>query len=125
MKIRKGDSVIIISGKDKLKKGKVLKVFPKENKILIEGLNLRKKHIKPKKSGEKGQTIQISIPVNVAILTTWFDARFTLLAMATDTPHHVSIAFMVAASNQAANKYHTSAGSSSGPCSTNLPPLCS
>jgi len=66
MKIRKGDSVIIISGKDKLKKGKVLKVFPKENKILIEGLNLRKKHIKPKKSGEKGQTIQISIPVNVA-----------------------------------------------------------
>lgn len=66
MKIRKGDSVIIISGKDKLKKGKVLKVFPKENKILVEGLNLRKKHIKPKKSGEKGQTIQISIPVNAA-----------------------------------------------------------
>ena len=57
MKIRKGDSVIIISGKDKLKKGKVLKVFPKENKILIEGLNLRKKHIKPKKSGEKGLRI--------------------------------------------------------------------
>ncbi|PIR58532.1 MAG: 50S ribosomal protein L24 [Parcubacteria group bacterium CG_4_10_14_0_2_um_filter_7_35_8] len=66
MKIKKGDSVIIVSGKDKLKKGKVLKVFPKENKVLIEGLNLRKKHIKPKKSGEKGQTIQVSIPVNSA-----------------------------------------------------------
>jgi len=66
MKIRKGDSVIIISGKDRLKKGKVSKVFPKENKVLIEGLNLRKKHIKPKKSGEKGETIQISIPVNIA-----------------------------------------------------------
>ena len=66
MKIRKGDSIIIVSGKDRLKKGKVLKVFPKENKVLIEGLNLRKKHIKPKKSGEKGQTIQISIPVNIA-----------------------------------------------------------
>jgi len=66
MKIKKGDSVIIISGKEKLKKGKVLKVFPKENKVLIEGLNLRKKHIKPKKSEEKGQTIQVSIPVNIA-----------------------------------------------------------
>lgn len=65
MKITKGDSVIIISGKDKLKKGKVLKVFPKENKVLVEGLNIRKKHIKPKKSGEKGETIQVSVPINV------------------------------------------------------------
>ncbi len=66
MKIKKGDSVIVVSGKDRLKKGKVLKVFPKENKILVEGLNLRKKHVKPKKSGEKGETVQISIPINVA-----------------------------------------------------------
>lgn len=66
MKITKGDSVIIISGKDKLKKGKVLKVFPKENKVLVEGVNIRKKHVKPKKSGEKGETIQVSVPINVS-----------------------------------------------------------
>lgn len=66
MKIIKGDTVIIMSGKDRLKKSKVLKVFPKEDKVLLEGLNLRKKHIKPKKSGEKGETVQVSVPINVA-----------------------------------------------------------
>ncbi|MBU4351303.1 50S ribosomal protein L24 [Candidatus Parcubacteria bacterium] len=66
MKIKKGDSIIVVSGKDRLKKGKVLKVFPKQDKVLIEGLNLRKKHVKPKKSGEKGETIQVSVPINVS-----------------------------------------------------------
>lgn len=66
MKIKKGDQVIVISGKDRLKKGKVLKAFPKEAKVLVEGLNLRKKHVKPKKSGEKGQIVQISFPITVS-----------------------------------------------------------
>lgn len=59
MKIHKGDTVLIISGKDRLKKGKVLESSPKTNKILVEGINLRKKHQKPKKSGEKGQIIAL------------------------------------------------------------------
>ena len=59
MKIRKGDTVLIISGKDRGKKGKVIKVLPGEGKILVEGINLRKKHVKPKKSGEKGQIVAI------------------------------------------------------------------
>lgn len=70
MKIKKGDQVLIISGKDRVKKGKVLKVFPKESKILVEGINLRKKHQKPKRSGEKGQiiTLPASLPVSNAKL---------------------------------------------------------
>jgi len=66
MKIKKGDTVLIISGKDKGKKGKVFKVLPKENKILVESVNLRKKHQRPKKSGEKGQIITMSAPIDAS-----------------------------------------------------------
>ena len=58
MKIRKGDTVKIMQGKDRGKKGKVLQVFIKSNKLTIEGLNLKIKHTRPKKEGEKGQTVQ-------------------------------------------------------------------
>jgi len=66
VKIKKGDQVLIISGKDRGRKGKVLKAFPKEKKILVEGINLRKKHQKPKKSGEKGEIIRVPGPINVS-----------------------------------------------------------
>lgn len=66
MKIHKGDQVLIISGKYLGKKGKVLKVFPKERKILVEGVNLIKKHQKPKKEGEKGQIISLPAPFDVS-----------------------------------------------------------
>lgn len=62
MKIKKGDNILIISGKDKGKKGPVIKVFPKENKILVDGMNLVKKHRKPRKSGEKGQILTLARP---------------------------------------------------------------
>lgn len=66
MKIHKGDTVLIISGKDRLKKGKVLESSPKTNKILVEGVNLKKKHQRPKKSGEKGQIISLPSFVSVS-----------------------------------------------------------
>ncbi len=66
MKIRKNDTVLIISGKDKGKKAKVLKTLPAENKILVEGVNLRKKHQKPKRTGEKGQVISKPAPIDVS-----------------------------------------------------------
>lgn len=66
MKIKKGDIVLIISGKDRTKKGKVLKVFPKEGKILVEGINLRKKHQRSKRTGEKGQIVEMSTPVDIS-----------------------------------------------------------
>lgn len=66
MKIKKGDTILVISGKDKGKKGKVLEAFPKENRILVEGVSLRKKHQKPKKSGEKGQILTMPGPISVS-----------------------------------------------------------
>jgi len=66
MKIKKGDIVLIISGKDRNKKGKVLRSFPKEGKVVVEGVSLIKKHQKPKKGGEKGQIVQIPSRINVS-----------------------------------------------------------
>jgi len=66
MKIRKNDTIKIIAGKDKGKTGKVLNVFPKKNKILIEGLNLYKKHIRPKREGEKGEIVLVPRAINVS-----------------------------------------------------------
>lgn len=58
MKIKKGDTVLIISGKDRGKQGKILNVLPKEKKLVVEGANIRKKHTKPRKQGEKGQVVE-------------------------------------------------------------------
>ena len=68
MKIRKNDQVIIISGKYRGKKGKVLRVLPKKEKIVVERVNLVKKHVRPKRSGEKGQVIQMPSPLPVSNL---------------------------------------------------------
>jgi large subunit ribosomal protein L24 len=65
-KIRKGDIVKIIVGKDKGKTGKILKVLPKKNKILIEGLNLYKKHVRPKRQGEKGEVVLVPRPIDAS-----------------------------------------------------------
>jgi len=52
--VKKDDTVVVISGKDKGKKGKVLAVFPKEGKVLVEGVNIRTMHKKPKSAQEQG-----------------------------------------------------------------------
>ncbi len=66
MKIKKGDNVLVVSGKDKGKTGKVLRSLPKEMKILVEGVNLKQKHLRPKKQGEKGQIIKSPAPFDVS-----------------------------------------------------------
>jgi large subunit ribosomal protein L24 len=66
MKIHKNDMVLIISGKDKNRKGKVIASFPAKGKVVVEGINLRKKHVKPKRSGEKGQIIEMPVPLDVS-----------------------------------------------------------
>ena len=66
MKLKKGDNVIITTGKDKGKKGKIAHVFPKENKVVVEGHNMMKKHQRPRKSNEKGQMINIAMPINAS-----------------------------------------------------------
>jgi large subunit ribosomal protein L24 len=66
MKIRKGDTVLVIGGKYRGRKGKVLKAFPKEKRILVEGINLRKKHQRAKKTDEKGEIIEVPGPIDVS-----------------------------------------------------------
>ena len=78
IKIKKGDRVQIIAGKDRLKKtksgekttkanqGKVLQVLPGLNKVVVEGLNIHYKHVRPKKQGEKGQRIEYPAPLDIS-----------------------------------------------------------
>lgn len=66
MKLKKGDNIIIVTGKDKGKKGKIVHVLTKENKVIIEGLNMMKKHQRPRKSGEKGTMKDIEMPINAS-----------------------------------------------------------
>jgi large subunit ribosomal protein L24 len=66
MKIKKEDQVLIIAGDEKGKKGKVLKALPSKNKAVIEGVNLAKKHIRPKQKGQKGQIVKIPMPMDAS-----------------------------------------------------------
>ena len=56
--VKKDDTVLILSGDDKGKQGKVLAVSPKEGKVIVEGLNMIKKHVKPRQAGEQGGIIE-------------------------------------------------------------------
>ena len=66
MKIKKGDTVIVITGTDKGKKGKVLRAFPALERVLVEGVNMKKKHQRANKSNQKGQIIERALPVHVS-----------------------------------------------------------
>ena len=66
MKIKKGDTVQVLSGNDKGKTGEVLEVIPKANKVVVKGVNIRKKHIKPKKQGEEGGIIPIECAITAS-----------------------------------------------------------
>ena len=66
MKIKTGDIVLIIAGKDKTKKGKVIEVHLKDNRLVVEGINIVKKHVKPKRSGEKGQRVEVPRPFSIS-----------------------------------------------------------
>jgi large subunit ribosomal protein L24 len=64
MKLKKGDTVIITTGKDKTRRGKIEKIFPKENKILIPGVNMYKRHAKKRDEKNVGGIIDFSRPLN-------------------------------------------------------------
>ena len=66
MKIKKNDNVLVISGKDRLKQGKIVQVIPAKKKVIISGINIVKKSVKPTKKNPKGGIIEISKPINVA-----------------------------------------------------------
>ncbi len=66
MHIKKDDKVIVLTGKDKGKTGSVVKSLPKENKVVVSGVNVLKVHQKPRKSGEKGQIIDKTMPIHAS-----------------------------------------------------------
>ena len=65
MKIKTNDKVKIIHGKDNGKEGKVIQVFKTDGKVVVEGVNIMKKHVRSRKGGEKGQMIELSAPLRV------------------------------------------------------------
>ena len=64
MKLKKGDNVIVLSGNDKGKTGEVLEVIPTTEKVIVKGVNIRKKHVKPRKAGEEGPTSPSEFPIH-------------------------------------------------------------
>lgn len=66
MKIKKGDKVMVIAGKDRGKKGKVLLALPKEDRVVVEGVNIVKRHQKATKQRQSGQIIDKTLPVHVS-----------------------------------------------------------
>lgn len=66
MHVKKDDKVIILTGKDKGKTGTIVKSFPKENRVIVSGINVLKVHQKPRKAGEKGQILDKAMPIHVS-----------------------------------------------------------
>ncbi len=66
MYIKKGDTVTVITGKDAGKRGKVLRVIPDDNRLVVEGINKAKKHQKPSRSLPQGGILQIESPLNAS-----------------------------------------------------------
>jgi len=57
---------LVASGKDKGKKGKVIRAFPQEARVVVEGVNMHKKHVRAKKAGQKGQVVEMPAPIPVS-----------------------------------------------------------
>lgn len=66
MKIRTGDTVVVIAGKDKGKRGKVTAAFPREDRVIVEGVNVHKRHQRPQRRRQKGQIVEVAHPVHVS-----------------------------------------------------------
>ncbi|MDG2989624.1 50S ribosomal protein L24 [Candidatus Synechococcus calcipolaris G9] len=64
MHVKKGDTVQVIAGRDKAKVGEILDVFPKTSKVLVKGVNVKTKHVKPQQEGESGQIVTQEAPIN-------------------------------------------------------------
>lgn len=66
MRIKKGDQVLIIAGKDRLRKARVIKVLPSHGRLVVEGINIVKRHQRPKQQGAKGQVVEIPMSLDVS-----------------------------------------------------------
>ena len=66
MKIKVGDNVRVITGSNKGKEGKVLKVLRNENKVIVDGVNVVKKHVKPNRTNETGGILEVEAPIHIS-----------------------------------------------------------
>ena len=66
MKIKVGDNVKVLAGKDKGKEGKVIKTLKKDNKVVVEGINIVKKHVKPRGMNEVGSIVDVEAPIHAS-----------------------------------------------------------
>ncbi len=66
MKLKKGDNVIVLAGKDKGKKGKIVRSLPKMDKVIVEGINMSKKHQRARRSNEKGSVVDTAMPIHAS-----------------------------------------------------------
>jgi large subunit ribosomal protein L24 len=64
--VKKNDSVVVISGNDKGKSGKILKVFPQKSRVIVEGVNIRKRHMRPTQSRPQGAIIEREFPIHAS-----------------------------------------------------------
>lgn len=74
MTVKKGDNVVVITGKDKGKTGKVLEVFPKDNKVLVDGVNIVTKHKKARTQQEKSEIVKKAAPFELQMY--WLYVQF-------------------------------------------------
>jgi large subunit ribosomal protein L24 len=74
MKVKTGDKVIVITGKDKGKTGVVQKVYPKVNKVVVEGVNVHKKHVKPTQQNPEGSIQEMYAPLDASKVM-YYDAK--------------------------------------------------
>ena len=66
MHVKKNDNIIVLAGKDKGKSGKILRAFPRENRVLVEGVNIKKVHEKSTKGKGKGAIIEKNFPIHAS-----------------------------------------------------------
>jgi large subunit ribosomal protein L24 len=71
MHIRKEDTVVVITGKYKGRRGRVLRVLPKENKVLVEGVNMVKRHTRPSARNQQGGIVEREAPIHVSNVMPW------------------------------------------------------
>ena len=69
LKIKKGDTVKVLSGNDKGKTGEVLEVMPRTQKVVVKGINMKTKHVKPRRQGEEGGIITREFPIHMCKLS--------------------------------------------------------
>lgn len=74
MNIRKNDTVLVISGKYKGRRGRVLRVFPKEGRVLVEGVNIIKRHTRPSNRNQQGGIVEKEAPIHMSNVMPWCES---------------------------------------------------